>query len=208
MTEHPPEDERILAIRRDAQRRLEAEDRARREGPSPEAIAAEARRRVEELSALAKLARSSEPAADPTDDQVSRIAYEFEAQDAEAEAHYQRRSYFFLGLSILVLTFFVGYGADRLVSESLTVAVLLLMSGLAGVWSILLAREKYRRGMLVAEHIRQTRDVEEQAHKDVTFEAARAAVRRAASSSRTSSSRAKVIREHAGTRTGRTYRGQ
>jgi hypothetical protein len=210
MTAPPPEDEQILALRRDAQRRLEAEERAQQVAAAAEDASAELRHHADVVT---KQLEQSLPVSD-------LLAHEFEVRDVQAEARYQRGSYTFLGLSILMLTFFVGYGARGLLLQSLTVSLLLLMSGLAGIWSLILAFEKYKRGMLLAEHIMQVAEVEElELKQEAAIEAASETVPHSASAAtrgaagRTKASRGKATHIHfghkSGVNTGRTqYRAK
>lgn len=207
MTELPPKDERFAGIRRDAQRRLEQEDHDRqaiedhdRQVAQAKRLAAAAARRIE-AEAEVFLSRRA----------PLRLANELKVKDVRAEANYQFRSYLFLGLSILGLTFFVTYGAREIVLASLTVALLLLMSALAGLWAIFLGFEKHRRGMLAAVQIKQLAEAEEEVAQESAIEEARAALQKATSGRaayRSATSGKLVIRQSSKGRPVRTHRGK
>lgn len=207
MTELPPEDERIAAIRRDAQRRLEQEDRDR------EAIEEHDRQVAEAMRRASAVARRIEAEAD---DLVSRrapirLANDLKVKEVRAEASYQLRSYMFLGLSILGLTFFVTYGAREIVLASLTVALLLLMSALAGLWAMYLGYEKYERGVHAAAQIKEQAEVEERAYREAAIQEARSGLQKATSGRaayRSARSGKLVVRQSSKGRPARTYRGK
>lgn len=200
MTEKPREDQRIEALGLDGQRRLYEEDLQglQRRLQQQSSVADEVH---QALLALAEQVNRFEAENVPDPENKGRFFHlHLDAEDAYADAKYQRRSYLFLGMSVLALTVFVGYGARDLLLQSLTVALLLIISALAGVWAIFLASEKYKRGMLVADHISQIAAIEQEAQKQAAVGSSGSAAKRnySRASRSPNSGASKVIREHPG----------
>lgn len=81
---------------------------------------------------------------------AKREVLELNYEEALLEARRERNNYLFLGFMILSLIAYAGYSAQGLLFTSVTIMLLVIVGGLAGIWSLVLAFQTYRQSMLIA----------------------------------------------------------